>query len=409
MSQTGSNTSPEAQVRASGRRPRSVQGWAATSQATQHLLHSTVTVLNWTRLALAAHMAAFNAVRVHHVAHPVWMVTLTLVVLIWSLLLAATHCEKRLLPIDLGLTLVLVLVSALVLGPAVHGGLLTVYWQVAAPVAAAVYLGPLPGIAGASAVAIAGFLQSPRLQGGFWSEGLLAILLTWAVGQLVSELRRTAAERDRTLANEVRLAERDRLNRILHDGALQVLSLVEREGPALGHRGLQLAQLARAQDLQLRRMLQDRTVRTDESDAEVDVAALIDELASDKVTVSMMADAVLMRRDRAIEVQAAVGQALLNAELHAGEQAQVWVLVEVEAGVLTISIRDNGQGMSVDKLKDALARGRMGIKGSIIGRIRDLGGRAKVRSSPGRGVEWELQVPLDPDHPLESERSGPDQ
>ena len=91
-----------------------------------------------------------------------------------------------------------------------------------------------------------------------------------------------------------------------------------------------------------------------------------------------------------------MGQILLNAELHAGPDAHVWMLLEAEDDALVVSVRDNGVGMDPEAVRQALDQGRLGIRHSIIGRVRDLGGTADVTSAPGRGVEWELRVPLDP-------------
>ena len=39
-------------------------------------------------------------------------------------------------------------------------------------------------------------------------------------------------------------------------------------------------------------------------------------------------------------------------------------------------------------------RGRLGVAGSVHGRMADLGGTARVTTAPGQGTEWELELPV---------------
>ena len=55
--------------------------------------------------------------------------------------------------------------------------------------------------------------------------------------------------------------------------------------------------------------------------------------------------------------------------------------------------------MVEDRLAQADGEGRMGVSGSIVGRLADLGGRAELVTGPTIGTEWELHVP----------RAAPDQ
>jgi signal transduction histidine kinase len=77
----------------------------------------------------------------------------------------------------------------------------------------------------------------------------------------------------------------------------------------------------------------------------------------------------------------------------AGDAARAWVLVEDDGAAVTVSIRDNGLGFEAGRLAEAVAAGRLGVAQSIRGRLRDVGGKACVTSSPGRGTEVELRVP----------------
>ena len=51
-------------------------------------------------------------------------------------------------------------------------------------------------------------------------------------------------------------------------------------------------------------------------------------------------------------------------------------------------VRDRGKGFDMD----AVPQDRMGVRGSIIGRMERNGGRATVRTAPGEGTEVRLEI-----------------
>lgn len=381
--------------------------WVISSHlaSERHLLRPTFRVLSMTRFLLAVHAILFNLMRGDAIRHP-WLVGgVGLVMLVWTSVCwwsSSREVEPKgwFHAVDLALTTGLVLASVWLLDPATYmRGYIpaTVYWHVCAPLSISVARGARWGLAAAAAVGAATIVLAPSLEPRAWSGAFAVCVIVWGVGQLVGLLRSTIRERDATVARAIALAERDRVARIVHDGALQVLSMVEREGPALGPTGMRLSRMARNQETRLRAILQDRTVDigvVDDQEALVDLVPMLDAQSSDRVTVSTMAGQVLMPRRRAIELMAAVNQALHNAQRHAGPEARVWVLVEEMDGEVTISVRDNGVGMDRENVANALSSDRMGMRASIRGRVVDLGGSATLKSDPGRGVEWELKVPL---------------
>lgn len=79
--------------------------------------------------------------------------------------------------------------------------------------------------------------------------------------------------------------------------------------------------------------------------------------------------------------------------MHAGAEAQAWILVEDEPHAVIVTVRDDGPGIPEGRLADAEREGRLGVALSIRGRLRDLGGSAEWISVPGQGTEVELTVP----------------
>jgi signal transduction histidine kinase len=271
---------------------------------------------------------------------------------------------------------------------------LPVYWAVCAPLAVATSEGAVRGAVAGGAVAGILELVTPSFEPILWSWVVVYGLLGAGVGVLGNLLLASMGERDRAFAETASLGERERLNRIVHDGVLQVLALMEREGPGLGPRGMRLAALAREQESRLRVLLLDRSVGLPTAD-EVDVTAMLDRHESSTVTVSAMAERVIVSSHEALEIDAVVTEILANVAKHAGPEARAWVLLEHEGRELIISVRDNGKGARPEELTKAGDTGHVGVRNSILGRIRDLGGQAVVRAAPGRGVDWELRIPVE--------------
>lgn len=84
----------------------------------------------------------------------------------------------------------------------------------------------------------------------------------------------------------------------------------------------------------------------------------------------------------------AAREALVNAAKYAGS-APVSLFVEAEPEEVTIFVRDRGDGFDMD----AIPEDRLGVRESIIGRMKRNGGSATVRTAPGQGTEVQLDVP----------------
>ncbi|MEL4357343.1 MULTISPECIES: MacS family sensor histidine kinase [unclassified Luteococcus] len=377
----------------------------ALAQPDNDVLHPVYAVTNRLRWVLLAHALVVNALRLDEVAHPVALLLASLVMVAWTPMIGRWQARQatrswRVMLADFLVSAVLVASSRWVLGrEALMASYqaVPVYWMAAAPLVLAVRRGRWWGLASAVALSLAKFVQEPRPDSRVWASLAVMGVSAWGLGCIVDTVRESMKDRDAHHARLAALAERDRLNRIVHDGALQVLAMVEREGPELGPKGQQLAQVARQQETLLRRLLQDRDVDlpTGLQPSQTDVAALLEAHASDTVTVSVMAGEAPIDADRAVELDAAVSEVLTNVAKHAGPGAKAWVLLEMEGDQLIVSLRDNGVGMSREQVEVASTTGRMGIHDSIMGRIGDIGGVAVARSQPGRGVEWEFRIPME--------------
>lgn len=377
----------------------------ATSAWFRHgydLLGRALNVLVLVRGVLALHAVVHNLVFVlPDASHPVGVVAVTVVIVAWTVLVSWRFRKPSgrtsvMFGADLAVTLA-VTASTTILG---GGGSTTMplaaLWMAGSSLYAAVLSSRRWAFVSAVAVSTVYLLASPSITLGRINMVLITLIATYTLGELMSQFKASITEQERERIRTVALAERERLSRIVHDGALQVLALVEREGPSLGPRGIRLAALARESESQLRNLLRDREIVDEEQEALVDLAAALDKYQSARVTVSTMAGQVMVPRLVVDEVEATLLEALKNVEKHAGEDAEAWVLLDQETDdEVILWVRDNGVGMSADEVTDASIRGRMGIKDSIVGRMSALGGSAMLKSSPGLGTEWELRFPVD--------------
>ena len=216
-------------------------------------------------------------------------------------------------------------------------------------------------------------------------------------GFLSGLLQQMAADRDRALRAAATAGERARLARVVHDGVLQVLALVQRRGAELGGPFAELGDLAGEQELSLRNLIQHDstalvTLQVDPA-AKLDLTEELGRLQRPSISMALPGDPFLLPAATVTEVVAVVEACLSNVRHHVGPNAPVWVLLEDEGSHWTVSVRDDGPGIEAGRLEEAEADGRMGVSSSIRGRVRDLGGVADLHTAPGQGTEWEFRFP----------------
>ncbi|WP_284979037.1 ATP-binding protein [Arthrobacter sp. fls2-241-R2A-200] len=222
---------------------------------------------------------------------------------------------------------------------------------------------------------------------GSWEQTWLALLASVAVlGGVALVLlpwglkfwRDLEAER----AGRVRETERAEIAAHLHDSVLQTLALIQRRAGS----EQDVVRLARAQERELRAWLFSDAAR--ESGLLADrlkaVAAEVEDSHGQAVDVVTVGDTGMTERHEAL-VQAA-REAMLNAARHGGGTVSVYV--ESAAGNTEVFIKDRGPGFDLAAVPDD----RLGIKESIIGRMKRHGGSAVINSS-SEGTEVRLSLP----------------
>jgi signal transduction histidine kinase len=338
-------------------------------------------------------------------SRPDWAWVVIAVMTAWTVgtTIAYSRPERRtrvLLGVDFAVTACLLLSTAALQYPQSprHGvAPITATWLAGPVLAWAVRYGRR---AGAIAALIMCGCEVVLVRAAVFGQALNGLVLLLLAGVIVGHVSRLAAEleaeRQRVIEVEAAGRERERLARDIHDSVLQVLALVQRRGAEAGGAAAELGRLAGQQEAALRALVGSGTGGTAAGAAppgNVDLRSVMLPAQTDRVTVSVPAQPVLVSDAAAGELASAMHAALDNVRRHCGERAHAWVLVEDEPGLVTVTIRDDGPGIADGRLAEAAAAGRLGVSHSIHGRLRDLGGSASISSVPGEGTEVELRLP----------------
>lgn len=212
---------------------------------------------------------------------------------------------------------------------------------------------------------------------GVAAIGIGLILGPW-IFKLTSDL--SAERRER-----MRSQERADVAAHLHDSVLQTLALLQKNStdPAT------VATLARRQERELRAWLYG-----DENEGGESLVAMLRALAADVETTHLTLVEVIAVGDIALDADvAALAKAAREAMVNAAKHAHVDridVYAEVGERRAEVFVRDRGVGFDTDMI----AEDRMGVRGSIIGRMERHGGAASIKSAPGEGTEVRMSIPL---------------
>ncbi|MFC9945890.1 MacS family sensor histidine kinase [Streptomyces pratensis] len=326
----------------------------------------------------------------------------------------AASCTKRFLGMDLTVALAGIMLTPLADFDAQHmdGPTLPSIWTAGSVLAFALKGGWRWAAFASTLVAAANIVERGEPSKDTFHNVVLVWVASIAIGYVVEVARASERTLARALEIEAATRERERLARDIHDSVLQVLAMVQRRGTALGGEAAELGRMAGEQEVALRTLVssglvpptrvsedsaEGAVVRAVDADAtesaESDLRALLAVHAGSRVSFAEPGAPVLLAAGAARELAAAVSAALDNVRVHAGPDAQAWILVEDEPDAVIVTVRDDGPGIPEGRLDQAEGEGRLGVALSIRGRLRDLGGTAELISVPGQGTEVELKVP----------------
>ena len=292
---------------------------------------------------------------------------------------------------DLVVALAAVGLTALVKEPGYHSTVAG-FWVIAAMFAWAIHWRALGGFVAAVLLSGADVLTRQYLDETVYGNLFLLLIGGPIVGLMADSLMRSAARTAAADRAAAAAAERTRLARVVHDGVLQVLALVQRRGSELGPDGAELGRLAAEQEQALRALIRQQ----DAVGPAPGVVDLVGELSSLErragVSVAAPSGGVLLEKAAAGEIVAVVSSCLDNVVAHVGPTAPAWVLLEATPEELLVTVRDEGPGIPPGRLEEAEREGRLGVASCIRGRVSDLGGSATLTTG-SYGTEWELSFP----------------
>ncbi len=95
--------------------------------------------------------------------------------------------------------------------------------------------------------------------------------------------------------------------------------------------------------------------------------------------------------DSEIHVYRIVQEGINNIVKHS-DATEATVVIKNTSGYLSISIRDNGRGLAAGGASSEAGFGLSGIRE----RAEIMGGTSRIDSTPGQGVNLQIQLPLQP-------------
>jgi hypothetical protein len=195
----------------------------------------------------------------------------------------------------------------------------------------------------------------------------------------VADARRAAA------VAEARRADVNAQLRLLHDTALTTLTLV---GTGAIGRSAGLAARAGADLAVLDRIAAEQTTEEHHLVRLDDALAAAVRSAPPGLEIRPALAACTVPAHVAEAFAGSVGEALRNVDRHAGVATATLRLTEAD-GRVRVEVADRGNGFD----PAACADHRYGVRGSIVARMADAGGRAEVDTAPGAGTRWTLEWP----------------
>lgn len=360
------------------------------------------------RVVVTINMVALNAYRRDSFSRPTLALAVVLALVVWTGVAIWLYGRRSTRTPALLVTDLLIAVAAIGVTPWLKSesfnATLPGFWVMGALLAWAIHWHWKGGLVAAVALSLADLLPREAVDQGNYGNVFLVLIGGPIVGYMCESLQRMARERDAAEHAAAAAEERTRLARAVHDGVLQVLAMVQRQGAASGGQWAELGRLAGEQERGLRSLIRQQDTVPARSGGRVDLAGALEAMATAhpvRVEVATPGGAVLVDEHVGTETVAAAKACLDNVLAHVGPDAGAWILAEAAPDAITVSVRDDGPGMPPGRVVEAAAEGRLGVASSIRGRIEGLGGTATVQSGEW-GTEWELTVPLVPQRSTDS-------
>jgi signal transduction histidine kinase len=216
---------------------------------------------------------------------------------------------------------------------------------------------------------------------------------------LIAELDASRHEVSRLSSAHGALAERERMAREIHDtlaqGFTSLLMLIQAVEAELDHDLPQARRHLALMDGTARQNLAEaRALVAGGAPADLDGTSLPDALlrlaARHEATLDVTGPVRPLPAGPEVVVLRSCQEALANARKHAGSSAAVDIAVAYSDDTLTVSVRDDGCGFDPGTPCDGY--GLAGLRA----RAAEVGGTARIRSTPGDGTTVTVSLPVSP-------------
>ena len=348
------------------------------------------------RIVVLVNAVALNIYRADEFSRPTAAAVCVVVMIAWTAFATWAYADKRrrrlpLLVADLAMAVALLLVTPWVKEPEFTSSL-PGFWILGALFAWAIHYRLVGGLV-AGVLLAAADLQRQDIDASDYGNAFLLIMGGTIVGFMCDSLQQMATERDVAERSAAMAAERARLARVVHDGVLQVLALVQRRGRELGGEAAELGRLAGEQEQELRRLIhaQDASHRRSGRDGRPGRRADTAGAGPERHGVDARVPGRAPGRDR----PRAGGRGPCLPRQRAAPRGRGSAGMGAPGGVPgpgRADVRDDGPGIPAGRIEEAAAQGRLGVTEAIRGRIADLGGTAELATGTF-GTEWEFVVP----------------
>jgi signal transduction histidine kinase len=257
------------------------------------------------------------------------------------------------------------------------------------------WVGGAVGAAALTSTGLSRILDGQSLEPQDLANSIAYLFSVGAATGVATALRtsdRRRAEAEAALGKErserIRAEEHAEVAAHLHDSVLQTLALIQRDPAATPD----IRGIARHQERELRAWLFPEHGAAKPGiggfrEALIAVCSEIDDLGSAQVETVVVGDSAA-----AVEpIVRAAREAILNASKHAGVDT-ISVYGEANDKEVLVFVKDRGRGFEPSTIPGS----RRGIRESIVSRMERHGGTAEIVSSPDKGTEIRLRLPVLP-------------
>ena len=185
--------------------------------------------------------------------------------------------------------------------------------------------------------------------------------------------------------------EREWVRGHLHDTALQILEFIAGDGFGTGLTAEHIARLAGGAAKDLHRWVESVAAAV-QSELLPELELITEQARTLDPRVELVVGAIgAPPSSEQVEALAgAVREAVNNARKHANA-SHVIVRVECDQdGCTAVTVTDDGVGIDIEQLQRSNG---LGVKGSIVGRMKRVGGDASLQDAPGGGTRVTLVTP----------------